>query len=203
MNIDTLNDNVHRLTREHRAIHIDSETGAKSFPTELSLFDQLRQEIQSGRRANGGGGGSGSRSPIAIPAFSLWSEIRETLATMHITITGNDEPKLSQESKLQKWAAWTQSDNRGQAARKCLENTTKWMLAIQQMLNPVRRTEIVGPCPQTDCGATHAWTWDEDEYVRNTALTATGTEAQCGACGATWVGTELHELAFQLRKDAA
>lgn len=203
MNIDTLNDNVHRLTREHRAIHVDSESGAKSYPTEMSLFEQLRQEIESGRRPNAGGGASGSRSPIAIPAFSLWSEIRETLATMHIVTTGKDEPQLSAESKLQKWAVWTQSDNSGQAARKCLENTTKWMLAIQQMLSPIRRTEIVGSCPQADCGATHAWTWDEDEYVRNTAITATGTEAQCGACGATWVGAELHELAFQLRRDAA
>jgi hypothetical protein len=198
-----LNDTVHRLTRNHRTTHIDAESGDKSFPTELSLFKQLQQEIESGRRANGGGGGTGSRSPIAIPAFSLWSEIRETLSTMHIAITGKDEPTLSPESKLQKWAVWTQSDTNGDAGRKCLENATKWMLSIQQLLNPVRRTEIVGACPQTDCGATHAWTWDEDEYVRNTAITATGAEATCGACGTTWVGAELHTLAMELRKEAA
>lgn len=202
MTVQQLNNTVHRLTREHRTTHIDSDTGTKTFPMELSLFEQLQQEIESGRRV-GGAGGSGSRSPIAIPAFSLWSEIRETLSTMHIAITGKDEPKLSPESKLQKWAVWTQSDNSGEAARKCLENATTWMLSIQQLLNPVRRTEIVGRCPQTECGATHAWTWAEDEYVRNTAITATGAEATCGACGTTWIGTELHTLAMDLRKEAA
>lgn len=198
-----LNNTVHRLTREHRSTHIDSDTGAKTFPTEMALFTQLRQEITSGRRDTAGAGGSGSRSPIAIPAFSLWAEIRETLATMHIAITGKDEPKVSPESKLQKWATWTQSDNSGEATKQCLENATKWLLAIQQLLNPVRRTEIVGRCPQTECGATHAWTWVEDEYVRNTAITATGAEATCGACGTTWLGTELHALAMDLRKEAA
>lgn len=146
MNTDNLNATIHRLIREHRTTHVDTGSGNKSFPTELSLFEQLQQEIESGRRANGGGGGTGSRSPIAIPAFSLWSEIRETLATMHIAITGKDEPKLSPESKLQKWAAWTQSDNSGEATRKCLESATRWMTAIQRLLNPVRRVEIVGRC---------------------------------------------------------
>jgi hypothetical protein len=195
-----LNEAVHRLTREHRITYIDAESGDKSFPTELSLFEQLRQEIQSGRRAKASGGGTGSRSPIAIPAFSLWCEIRETLSTKHIAITGKDEPGLSPESKLQKWAVWTQADTTGEAGKKCLENATKWMLSIQQLLNPIRRTEIVGGCPQPDCGATHAWTWVEDEYVRNTALTATGAEATCGACGTTWIGVELHALAMDLRK---
>ncbi|KQQ98405.1 hypothetical protein ASF72_18340 [Arthrobacter sp. Leaf141] len=203
MNTDTLNATVHRLTREHRTTNTDADTGEKSYPTELSLFQQLQQEIQSGRRAEGAGGGTGSRSPIAIPAFSLWSEIRETLATMHTAITGKDEPKLSAESKLQKWAAWTQADNSGETARKCLENATKWMLSIQQMLNPVRRAEIVGACPQDECGATHAWTWDEGEYVRNTAITATGAEATCGACGTVWAGTELYTLAKEIGKVAA
>lgn len=198
-----LNDVVHRLTRAHRAIHVDAESGDKTFPTELSLFEQLQQEIESGRRANGGGGGTGSRSPIAIPAFSLWSEIRETLSTMHITITGKDEPRLRAEAKLQKWAAWTRSDTSGEAGRKCLANAASWASSIEQLLNPVRRTEIVGRCPQTECGATHAWTWVEDEYVRNTALTATGAEATCGACGKVWAGAELHTLAMDLQKEAA
>lgn len=202
MNTHNLNAAVHQLTREHRTTHIDADTGDKTYPSELSLFAQLRQEIESGRRPGNGGGGTGSRSPIAIPAFSLWSEIRETLATMHIAITGKDEPRLNPENKLQKWAAWTQSDNSGEAGRKCLQTAVKWTLSIQQLLNPVRRTEIVGPCPQTDCGATHAWTWDEDEYVRNTAITATGAEATCGACGTTWAGTELHALAREIRRAA-
>ncbi|MBD1541037.1 hypothetical protein G9E11_01950 [Arthrobacter sp. IA7] len=200
--IDILNATVHRLTRDHRTTHVDPDTGIKSYPTELSLFEQLRQEIASGRRPSTGGS-SGSRSPIAIPAFGLWAEIRETLATMHIAITGRDEPKLSAESKLQKWAAWTQSDVGGESAQKCLHSATAWASAIEQLLNPVRRTEIVGACPVEACGASHAWTWEDGEYVRNTAITATGAEARCGACGTTWAGAELHSLALNLGKAAA
>lgn len=200
--VNLLNATVHRLTSDHRTTHTDPDTGTKSYPTEMSLFEQLRQEIASSSRPSTGGS-SGSRTPIAVPAFGLWAEIREVLATMHIVITGRDEPKLSAEAKLQKWAAWTQSDVSGDAAQKCLTSSTSWAASIEQLLNPVRRIEIQGCCPVEECGASHAWTWDEDEYVRNTAITATGNEARCGACGTTWAGAELHTLALQLTKEAA
>lgn len=197
-----LNDTVHRLTRDHRTTYVDSETGATSYPTELALFTQLRQEITSSSRPSTGAS-SGPRIPVALSAVVLLDEIRETLSTMHIAITGKDEPAKSPEAKLQKWAAWTQADVSGDETQKCLHKATAWAAAIDQLINPVRRIEITGNCPVDECGATHAWTWDEDEYVRNTAITATGTEARCGACGTTWIGAELHTLARGLRKVAA
>lgn len=191
-----LNSTVHRLTRDHKTTHVDSTTGQVSYPTAIALFTQLRQEIESGRRANGGGGGSGSRSPIAIPAFSLWSEIRETLNTMHVALTGKDDPVLSPEVKLQNWAKAAEADESGRSAEKCLKAATKWATAIETLLNPVPRLEVKGACPA--CSETHAWTWNEDEYIRNTAITATRFEARCGACNATWQGQEINDLATTL-----
>lgn len=52
------------------------------------------------------------------------------------------------------------------------------------------------------CDATHAWTWVEDEYVRNTAITATRHEARCGSCKTTWQGQEINDLATTLGKAA-
>lgn len=197
-----LNETVHRLTRDHRTTHTDSDTGETTYPTELALFTQLRHETTSSSRPSVGAS-SGPRIPVALSAVVLWDEIRETLSTMHIAISGRDEPTKSPEAKLQKWAAWARADLSGTEAQKCLHRAAGWAAAIDQLINPVRRIEITGNCPVVGCGASHAWTWDEDEYVRNTAITATGTEARCGACGTAWMGAELHTLALGLRKDAA
>lgn len=193
-----LNETVHRLTRDHRTTVADPESGARTYPTELALFTQLEQELSSSSRRSGGTS-SGPRIPIALAAVMLWSEIRETLATMHIAITGHDDHRKPPAQKLQEWAAWAGPDD----AAKCLRTATAWANAIEQLINPVRRTEITGPCPTADCGATHAWTWEDGEYVRNTAITATGSEARCGACGTVWMGAELHSLALGLRGQAA
>lgn len=188
-----LNATVHRLTRDHKTTFIDPHAGAVSYPTVLSLFTQLRQEQASGSRRGTGGAASGSRSPIAINAVTLWAEIRETLNTMHIALNGKDDGTLCPEAKLQKWAVATLADTTGQSTEKCLRTAAKWAAAIESLISPIPRIEVRGACP--DCAATHAWTWDEDEYVRNTAITATRYEARCGACGASWTGQGIHDLA--------
>ncbi|WP_458116989.1 DUF7341 domain-containing protein [Arthrobacter sp. D2-10] len=186
-------DHIHQLTREHKASHTDTDTGIVSYPSEMSLFDQLRLEQASGRR-NTGGTGSGSRSPIAVQAVILWSEIRETLNTRHIQITGTDVPGLPPETKLQKWGMHALADPAGKEQTDCLRSVAGWVQAIRNLINPVHRIEVVGTCPVPECLSTHAWTWDEDEWVRNTAITAAGLEAQCGACGSVWAGPDLREL---------
>jgi hypothetical protein len=195
-----LNATVHRLTRDHKTTFTDPQTGAVSYPTVLSLFTQLRQEQASGSRLGAGGKASGSRSPIAINAVTLWAEIRETLSTMHIASTGRDDRTLTPEAKLQKWAVSTLGDNSGQATEKCFRTAARWAAAIEGLISPVPRIEVRGACP--GCAATHAWTWDEDEYVRNTAITATRYEARCGACGASWTGSAINDLANTIGKAA-
>ena len=197
-----LNDLVHQLTRAHRTTYTDPETGSVAYPTEVSLFDQLRQEQASGNRTGGGTAtGGGSRSPVAIQALMLWMEIRETLNTQYIAITGRDDQTVSPEAKLQKWGAYAQSDPHGTESLQCIQTISGWSMAIRDLLHPVRRTEITGACPH--CDATHAWKWTDGEYIRNTALTATGAEAHCGACGTIWAGEALHTLAQGLTSEAA
>lgn len=195
-----LNATVHRLTRDHKTTFTDPHTGAVSYPTVLSLFTQLRQEQASGSRLGTGGKASGSRSPIAINAVTLWSEIRETLSTMHIAATGQDDRTLTPEAKLQKWAVSTLSDNSGHATEKCFRTAARWAAAIESLISPIPRIEVRGACPH--CAATHAWTWDEDEYVRNTAITATRYDARCGACCASWTGQAINDLASTIGKAA-
>jgi hypothetical protein len=195
-----LNSAVHRLTRDHKTTHVDSTTGQVSYPTAIALFSQLRQEQASGSRAGTGAKSSGSRSPIALGAVTLWSEIRETLNTMHVALTGKDDPALSPEAKLQNWAKAAEADESGRSVEKCLKAAIKWATAIETLLNPIPRLEVKGACPA--CSETHAWTWNEDEYVRNTAITATRFEARCGACDTTWQGQEINDLASTLGKAA-
>lgn len=202
MIIQNLNDQVHQLTRPHRVTYIDPETGRTTYPTELSLFDQLRQEQASGNRPGGGASGSGSRSPVAIQALMLWMEIRETLNTQYVAIIGKDDHNVSPEAKLQKWGAHVQADTSGVQPRHCLQTVIGWATAIHDLLHPIRRTEITGACPNKECGVTHAWKWDDGEYIRNTALTATGAQAKCGACGSVWAGQALHALAQGLQEAA-
>jgi hypothetical protein len=188
-----LRDHVHALTREHRVTYTDPETGAVTYPSQMSYFDQLRLEQGSGSR-NSGASGSGSRSPIAIQAMMLWTEIRETLNTRYILVQGNDRPDVEPESKLHAWHVHTLADTTGEAQKNCLRSVAGWVQAIESLIRPVRRIEVVGTCPVEGCHATHAWTWAEDEWVRNTAITAAGLEAQCGACGTQWDGVALQEL---------
>lgn len=191
---------VHRLTRDHKTSHTDPHTGEVSYPTVLSLFTQLRQEQASGNRRASGGKSTGSRSPIAINAVALWSDIRETLSTKHIAITGKDDTNMLPEAKLQKWAVATFADTTGRTTEQCLRTATTWAAAIENLISPTPRIEVQGTCPA--CAATHAWTWDQDEYVRNTAITATRHEARCGACGTTWTGAAIHNLANTIRHAA-
>lgn len=132
-----LNATVHRLTRDHRSTHTDTDTGKTSYPTEMALFTQLRQEITSSSRPSTGAS-SGPRIPVALAAVVLWDEIRETLSTMYIAITGKDEPTKSPEDKLQKWAAWTQGDVSGNETQKCLHKATAWAAAIDQLISRIK-----------------------------------------------------------------
>lgn len=191
---------VHRLTRDHKTTHTDPHTGEVTYPTVLSLFTQLRQEQASGNRRASGGKSSGPRSPIAINAVTLWSEIRETLSTKHIALSGKDDTSMLPETKLQKWAVATLADTTGRETERCLQTAAKWAAAIQGLISPAPRIEVQGACPA--CAATHAWTWADDEYVRYTAITANRHEARCGACGATWEGSAIADLANTLGRAA-
>lgn len=194
-----LKSSVHRLTREHRSTHIDPLTQKTSYPTEMSLFEQLRIEQAAGRRG-GQKAGSGSRSPIALAAMVLWSDIQETLNNTHITLTGTDGAHLPAEQKLTQWIdAVNQTGDELQLGR-CIRVTEAWANSITSLLNPEPSIAITGACPA--CGQTHAWAWEDGEYLRNTALTATIHTANCQACEATWPRQEFENLAAAITTEA-
>lgn len=184
--------NISVLTTAHPVRHIDPETGATTYPHEMPLFEQLRNEIGASSR-RGGQSGTGSRSPIALGAVTLWSEIQESLNTSYISITGKDNPTLSAEEKL---SIWVKAAKEADVIRRCTDTTGGWIKAIRELLNPTPSVELVGACPA--CEQTHAFTIEGEEKVRNTALTATVTEANCRSCGAQWDHTQFEELLHQI-----
>lgn len=198
--LQQLNESIRLLTREHRTLHVDSVTGNATYPIELSLFDQLRLEQASGRRG-GAGSGSGSRSPVAMAALILWSEIRESLNTTHISITGTDAPAMTPETKLELWVRHAARSTDDAVPERCLQVVNSWANAIQDLLNPVPSIEINGPCPA--CNQTHAWTLHDGEKIRNTALTANITEAKCRSCHAEWSSAEFDQLATSIIQEQA
>lgn len=196
----TLADNVHRLAREHKTTHIDPVTKKVTYPTEMSLFEQLRTEQASGRRG-GATSGSGSRSPIALAAVMLWHELQEAPNTNLIKATGKDWPEASPEQKLDLWVRSVYRANDSYRLEQCLKLTTAWINSIVDLLNPEPTIEIKGACPA--CRETHSWTLVDGEYLRNAALTATVTGADCRACGARWPQQDFQALAASIGQQAA
>lgn len=184
--------NISILAKTHPERHKDNETGKISYQQEISLFEQLRTEIGSSSR-RGGKSGSGSRSPVALAAVALWSEIQESLNTAHIEITGTDDPKKSAELKLE---MWTEAATSGETLTRCVETTGRWIEQIRELINPVPSIELIGACPA--CGQCYSFTEQEGETLRNTALTATTQGARCGACGAEWEPQQFEQLRHEI-----
>lgn len=198
--LQTLTQAAHRLSRDHKSLHIDPITQVATYPTELSLFTQLRIEQESGRRG-GGTSGSGSRSPIALSAVILWNEIQEALNTRVIALTGSDAPRASAEEKLDHWVKSVKQSGAPEDEAHCAKALNAWVNAITDLLNPEPRIELTGQCPV--CHQTHSWTLDDGEYFRNTALSATIQSANCRACGTEWPRQEFQALAASINQEAA
>lgn len=192
MSTTKLTQNFDVLTRPHIVRHIDNETGQTSYPQEIALFEQLRTEIGSSSR-RGGKSGSGSRSPVALAAVALWSEIQESLNTSYISITGADSPELQPESKLETWASAAQDYD---TLARCVETTSRWIAEIRELINPEPSIELVGQCPA--CGNSHAFTEQDGETIRNTALSANVYGANCRSCDAHWEPSQFEDLKHQI-----
>ncbi|QIV87525.1 hypothetical protein D3791_10585 [Glutamicibacter mishrai] len=188
-----LSKNITVLTKAHPVKHIDPENGSVSYPNETSLFEQIRKEIGSSSR-RGGKSGSGSRSPVALAAVALWSEIQESLNTSYIANTGTENPELPPETKLDSWASFAKDE---ETIIRCVETTSQWIAEIRELINPEPSVELVGRCPA--CGNTHAFTEQDGETIRNTALNASMFGANCRSCGAHWEPKQFEDLKHQIR----
>lgn len=193
MNNTELAKNISVLTKAHPVKHVDPETGGISYPNESSLFEQIRTEIGSSSR-RGGKSGSGSRSPVALAAVALWSEIQESLNTSYIANMGADKPELRPEMKLESWVSFAEDP---ETIARCVETTGRWIAEIRELINPEPSIELVGRCPA--CGNSHAFTEQDGETIRNTALTANIHGANCRSCDAHWKPNQFEDLKRQIQ----
>lgn len=179
----TLDEAVDLLTREGRTWLRDGKRGRRLVTTS-PLLVQLRMEITS---SSGGAGGPSSTTaaiPLAAAALDLLEEIKATVhhhwrRTKHLH-HGHGRGTLVGE--LRAWAAVAHLVDYDRAERLC----NVWCDAIEALLQPVRRWEIVGACPKCKATRTVA-SLDVGETVYAPALCleflADGTRGYCRACG--------------------
>lgn len=176
----TLGENIHLLTSPH--FH-DSAIRP-------SLLQELRGEAMPGQTAGAGTGSDEPKIPIAVGTIDLMMAIEkearaELLAWKNFTIAGDLEHTIhAYEHADGDWALWFE------------RITHKWVQQIDSLLHPVKpRKKLMHPCPA--CGiklhgderkpVLTLNCWDADE----TMMHPSKWDAECEACGATWVGDEL------------
>jgi hypothetical protein len=194
-----LRDAVTQLTRPHHRYVRDEEGGGRVVPA-APLLVQLRMEITSASGGTGGGASSTTAAiPLAAAALDLFTEIAETVHEewwlAHRYHHGHGRGKLVTE--LRWWTAVARRDpeSLARAATLC----AGWAAAITNLLQPVRRWEIVGACPT--CGAERVVVSMEDGLISAPALCLEFD--QCGATGLCRVCKDTFDpelLAVLLRK---
>ncbi|AJT42414.1 DUF7341 domain-containing protein [Psychromicrobium lacuslunae] len=177
-----LNQLVHELTRPHAATIIRDD-GSKTFTTEASLLNQLREAV----KGSGGRGASGANSapiPINPAAHDLYQRISykaQQLKAAHKGITTG-----TLESIIQAWSlALTNDHDITQAAR----TVEHWNTQIRALLDPPKTIELKISCPQ--CGARQVI---NAEGEINLAVTIQNLTAQCAVCLTQWEGEQLWYL---------
>jgi len=184
----TLQDSVHRLTREH--LTNDKDGVLRAVP---ALLAELRLALTPGRNSSGGGGAEGAPIPIDPTALDMLRAIEKEARKDYAEATGNVwngelEALLQSYPHAQISAEWE-----AYLARVALG----WVDAITAYLWPVKpRRKLVGKvCPS--CGwATYGeerktclslGCWDDEGNMR-----AIGTwDIECASCEAGWAGDQV------------
>ena len=198
MNTHDLDEAVSLLTRwtpqrvECADEHGHPITKYKSIPP---LIGQLRAAITPGMEQGGGGASGGRPAPMALNAFDLLRKIDETSTFQYWTNGGTDRlVAISIERRIRHWAI--QARRAPEPLAEATRMIRGWVQEIEALFNPQKRIELQGKCPA--CKASHYLVEEDGEQIRKAALTATpaagGSYAECGKCGARWVG----ELAMQI-----
>jgi hypothetical protein len=150
------------------------------------LLVQLRMEITSSTSGGGGPSSTTAAIPLAAAALDLLEEIKGTVHDewwlSHRLHKGHGHGTLVGE--LRAWASVAHLGDDGGTAAAALCNG--WCDAIEALLQPVRRWEIVGACPRCKAVRTVA-SLDVGETVYAPALCLEflpdGTRGFCRACG--------------------
>lgn len=185
---EQLRSNVRVLTAEHTRIYEHEQLLEGG--TVPGLIQQVRTAITvSGDRAGGGG----KPVPMNMPAFSLLDRISRELVTemlaWHVA-PAKVRDRIMIEGGLWAWSKLmaTGEDHTARA----LDITRGWITSIEALFEPIRETELIGPCPA--CGYEKCTKEiDGDECVVST-LVAVGATVTCQYCTASWAGEQLHYL---------
>lgn len=182
--------NVGKLTDYHpMLLEIgDRDVFVKCAP----LLDQLQAAIYPNKR--GGAGGSGGGDPLNLTAFKLWEEVHGDIVIhtqdMGLPLLEDDKAALRQ------WATIDDADQ-------FFEHVTlDWCDKISDLVSPIKPWH-----PQTPCPACQQRFYLSDDDIRKPVLSVhylsrSGSmlhpeqwSADCGRCGAQWVGKEVQAIA--------
>lgn len=185
----SLRDHIHILTSEHLT-RDDAGAYVKAAP----LLAQLRAASGSNFGAAGGGKGGGGMV-VNSKAVELETKIKNDALSEQFEMTGA-EYRGGLVALIQSWVALENPD-----WLTYLEHiTSDWIDDIRAILESVRppwRPSI--PCPacgqrfygpdRDNCLAVTYWDHDAERIAKEAAWSA-----ECGGCGAVWVGDELKWL---------
>lgn len=157
------------------------------------LIQQLRESAKGGQSGGSGGSAQNARSPLAIGMWNLLNEIGGAVSDHYMRVT-RQRPTGSVEGMLAGWARGAQQFPT--EVERCLGLTDRWIAQIGELLNPPRRWEIAGPCP--NCAERFIIRVADGEQTKAAALIVSKVEAQCRACDARWMPAEFHELAEKI-----
>lgn len=191
------------LTRlsKHR---LTDEDGGTHWVTALPLLVQLKMAIANSAMQPTVKGAGGTPIPIASEAYDLYygSDGIVPVTThhwwlLHTVHKGQGRGKVATELRAWAMAARTTPEALTEAER----IICGWRDAIEGLLNPTRRWEIVGACPE--CQVSRVVDREEDGHIfTKPALSVVyGPDGKvsngvCAECGAEWRGDNLRKLAW-------
>lgn len=182
---------VNLLTRDSKHRMADGD-GKLRFVTVSPLLVQLRLAITNSTASGSFGNGGGAGIPLAAGALDMYDEIRQVVrdqwwATHHLH-HGHGRGKLALELR-----AWASVATEPEDLAECLRYCTGWVAGINGLLQPVRRWEVKGACP--DCKQSRVIVSTEDGTTWGPALSIVLTEsdswAECLHCGQKFVPETL------------
>lgn len=183
---------VNLLTRDSKHRIADGD-GKLQFVTVSPLLVQLRLAIANSTAAGSFGNGGGAVIPLAAAALDLYSEIRETVREQwwltHELHHGHGKGKLVPE--LRAWASVAAGQE--DLLTDCYRYCASWVSGINGLLQPVRRWEVRGACPE--CQVDRVLISQDEGTVWGPALSIVITEsetwAECLHCGERYVPEHL------------
>lgn len=195
------------LTRPSKHMVVDPETREGRWVEADPLLLQLSMAIRNSGGAVSFKSSAGTPMPVSAQALDLFREIENTTAerwwACHDLHYGQGRATLV--GRLRTWAAVVRSSDA--MTREAATIVEGWVRDITALLQPLRRWEIRGVCPE--CKVSRIQKIQEGETVSSPALslvyTADGLPdaVRCSACGAEWIGSaKIAGLASKLNGEA-